>query len=1185
MADYEFDPFDDGSSRRVGERQVQKMQQFASEYGTQLREIGEALDSTLSEVWDPISDPIGLDLTPYEQCGLIELVRTDNKLLNKLMLVFSSLCLECKKLVARARDHFIPVLLIAGHDLKESKLREGNTQVQMGELLPTLTDFSNFVTRCDNVVLNVVRQLASLYHPEQKMYKSSFKGVHMGTVFDHLAELLTVLAILDEVVIQNPALSQAWAMYKRMTKNIRRDPDRYLVEEEELGQFEKLLLSLEGQLFDGLIYQNCVEQMFDFPGVVEVTTNPALLQEFNIYLKATVSRLTTQSGADASLPGYRGHKYMRICAFYGFYWAIFKDPQDPKLFQVLWELNRVYPIMHLAGKAAWISTEFLKKKVPYMVKSMPPQKVKPAEWRDEYRKNLARTFSESVSKYSQDVAVWMVRMESDLASRADLRKTLDARISLLFCGLGLANEISALFHTFKSLHVTMRSPISEANICKLLLLVELLKSIEATYHRRSVLIGETAGLMMQQLSFALQSTLLPLRVALQSNKKYSDAKLDTLASIHLSLQMLNGPSTPARQVLLDLCLHRVLALSAIKDTTLAQVRYYKKQLEILSRLQGEIRDACDTSFMLWNVAMLPVYLQHLFQHPQQAPKLPYMFAALNDCARVIDEARHTDPSKIRDRFCKKVIASLRQEIIARVCDSIEIDLRLHIHSHLKVSDRNPFKKPVQNFAPFVMLKPIRLMDHNIDIRMHVSHHLDTSFYNLTTVAQYNWKTYEEMRNLAKEKYGLDLIQPHLPGQTLEQGLDILMIMRNIHVFVNRYSYNLNNEIFVEKEAEGKFLKTINVQHIANSIRTHGTGIMNTTVNFTYQFLRRKFVIFSQFLYDEHIKGKLYKEARYWKANREKDDNQYPYERADRLVKDIRRLGTTAQGQSYLDQFRKLVTEIGNAMGYIRMVRSGGLSFTSNAIKFVPDLSDIVQFGELCEKEGLSAETIAAAKNLDHCVENMSKNFAEGTQYFRMLVNVFATEFRNESNSHLQQFFLIVPALTLSYVDHMMNLKDKLAKKGGKAGGHFTDDGFAVGIAYILKLLDQEVQFKGLHWFERVLHKYRTEIAASSKEQKNQSTEQERDEDVLASLNLTLLKKSKYLREFELLHYSFSGASVFFKFSEPKQEPIEADAAAAAPVAAAPAQGDNVPVAQADYGYVDQGGEQGMPPPPPPPPGW
>ena len=36
------------------------------------------------------------------------------------------------------------------------------------------------------------------------------------------------------------------------------------------------------------------------------------------------------------------------------------------------------------------------------------------------------------------------------------------------------------------------------------------------------------------------------------------------------------------------------------------------------------------------------------------------------------------------------------------------------------------------------------------------------------------------------------------------------------------------------------------------------GIMNTTVNFTYQFLRKKFYIFSQFMYDEHIKSRLIK---------------------------------------------------------------------------------------------------------------------------------------------------------------------------------------------------------------------------------------------------------------------------------------------------------------------------------------
>ena len=114
---------------------------------------------------------------------------------------------------------------------------------------------------------------------------------------------------------------------------------------------------------------------------------------------------------------------------------------------------------------------------------------------------------------------------------------------------------------------------------------------------------------------------------------------------------------------------------------------------------------------------------------------------------------------------------------------------------------------------------------------------------------------------------------------------MLEIMRNIHVFVSRYLYNLNNQvrkcifvqfnnqcfemipetfvvflfqIFVELASNNKHLNTINIRHIANSIRTHGSGIMNTTVNFTYQFLRKKFFIFSQFLYDEHIKARLIK---------------------------------------------------------------------------------------------------------------------------------------------------------------------------------------------------------------------------------------------------------------------------------------------------------------------------------------
>lgn len=111
--------------------------------------------------------------------------------------------------------------------------------------------------------------------------------------------------------------------------------------------------------------------------------------------------------------------------------------------------------------------------------------------------------------------------------------------------------------------------------------------------------------------------------------------------------------------------------------------------------------------------------------------------------------------------------------------------------------------------------------------------------------------------------------------------------------------------------------------------------------------------------------------------------QYPFERADKFNKGIRKLGLTPDGQSYLDQFRLLISQIGNAMGYIRMIRSGGLHCCSSAIRFIPDLEDIVSFEELCKEEHLSIECQQASKKLDEVISTLSKNFAEGTEYFKV----------------------------------------------------------------------------------------------------------------------------------------------------------------------------------------------------------
>ena len=56
--------------------------------------------------------PIVLDTTPRTEVAATSLIQTDNKLFNKVVLVFAYLCEEALSMRERARDHLVPALLL-----------------------------------------------------------------------------------------------------------------------------------------------------------------------------------------------------------------------------------------------------------------------------------------------------------------------------------------------------------------------------------------------------------------------------------------------------------------------------------------------------------------------------------------------------------------------------------------------------------------------------------------------------------------------------------------------------------------------------------------------------------------------------------------------------------------------------------------------------------------------------------------------------------------------------------------------------------------------------------------------------------------------------------------------------------------------------------------------------------------
>jgi WASH complex subunit 7 len=72
-------------------------------------------------------------------------------------------------------------------------------------------------------------------------------------------------------------------------------------------------------------------------------------------------------------------------------------------------------------------------------------------------------------------------------------------------------------------------------------------------------------------------------------------------------------------------------------------------------------------------------------------------------------------------------------------------------------------------------------------------------------------------------------------------------------------------------------------------------------------------------------------------------------------------------------------------------------------------------------------SVKAAANLDDVLGTLMKNFSEGIDYFQVLVQVFQQVMLSKEHPYLKNFYMMIPALCINYVDNIRVSKDKMDK--------------------------------------------------------------------------------------------------------------------------------------------------------------
>lgn len=733
-------------------------------------------------------------------------------------------------------------------------------------------------------------------------------------------------------------------------------------------------------------------------------------------------------------------------------------------------------------------------------------------------------------------------------------------------GLRLAERANTHARRAMAAHKRVGKPMSKLKLALLVRLVGQVKAVEAA------LVGARVRLVDARAAARRAARQECAQVMSRARKRLLGASTSLVPAHLLQLTRLCERTACARtcgeRATLVLALSMLApALDAQEATRLcnALLAHHDDHL-----MQRQLEAVASGAHLFWMANATQVYYAHVLANsPKSAlDEIRYLHRSLDDIEKLLAFDRTIGATQLeaplvarlreaRDAYLTRLAAEFvdefRVECGERVCQALEVELRLQTHSELIANDDAHEHESLTHDLHAACRRPFVVLGRaQVSLRDMLEQHLSRTCYNLSAMAPRDARAYDSMANLARHKHALRVARPLLlPDLAGDEQLDVLDIARNLPAFVARYSYDMAHQLFVEKVGASMqrtsggggqwhtppasvyaeslapssaatraptHLYVLHAHHVARSMRVHGLALSHLCTNSSYACAKRLVRLLArQLASNDELRAALEREQAHIRAP---DSSKLHiastlFERAQSLAR---------RHQPQLDSARQLITHLGNTLAFVRLMRSGALACAADACAFVghaaAQLEPLVHAELGCGGGGNSSPLRKAAAHFDQALRDAVEPQQD---HLASIVRVFCNALQlNEAN--LNTLHALAPPLTINFVDYVINCEERAASRSAAArlGALVSDDGFALGLAFLLVVLpSQRDQFANLNWFAEV----RARLAA----ERTKARESLASGDSLKqTASLTVRRVARLEAEYAALDHCLNSALLVFR---------------------------------------------------------